>query len=704
MTSVDTNTGLVVAPGFGFGARLAAVEELVATWDLEAAQAAARALLDEPGLPPGDRLTARRLLAETLRELGDLDAAYDLAEAVSTQAEQAYGPADVATVHAWAVLAAVRHDYDEWDAAEALYHRVLDSGVDETDPVTGPEAARVIRLTRVNLALLQRDRGQRPLALAMLNAAYVVHRREYGADDLDTIRIAAELAALHHADGNVPASRRLFTVAHAAARSRLGNRHPFTKAVEWELAAVEPPMPASLIHPVSPAPQAPPEPASAASPGPASAASSERASVASPGPASASRGSASAASPERSSTVSLGPGRSRKLAPSPELAPSSEPAASPRSTPVSPGRTAVSPGSSSTGSLAPARSRGLAPTPEMPPSPRPAPSTEPAVAASPRRAPAVSPRPEERSGGAPPAPPAPSDSTLPDLEAPCNPVAPFDPGDAFDPDDSFDLDAPFDLADPFDVADPFGPDEVDGPDAGFSRSGSGGTPAGTVPVGRPAQVVGAGSVVQGSSGPAAGGPPQVGDARVVGERRVVVPLKAVAGVVVGALVVAAVSVLWPSGDGPDGSPSRAGSNGVATAGRSGAAGSGADGNTGGRGDGNAGGDGSLGNAGSNNGTGNVGQAGGTAGGAAGEQTRVQNLRLQDDGTALAVTWTPLGSTAVVALSRAGGPAVVVAEVPAGTASYVVKGVDPVAAYCVVVGPVDAAVAVTAGTSVCTGRR
>ena len=245
MTSVDTTAGLVPAPEPGFGAPLAAVEELVATWDLHGAQAAARALLDEPALSPDDRLTARRLLAEALRELGDLDAAYDLAEAVAVQAEQAYGPSDVSTVHAWAVLAAVRHDYDEWDAAEALYHRVLDSGVDESDP----EAARVIRLTRVNLALLQRDRGQRPLALAMLNAAYVVHRREYGADDLDTIRIAAELAALHHADGNVPASRRLFTLAHAAARSRLGNRHPFTKAVEWELAAVEPPMPASLLPP-----------------------------------------------------------------------------------------------------------------------------------------------------------------------------------------------------------------------------------------------------------------------------------------------------------------------------------------------------------------------------------------------------------------------------------------------------------------------
>ncbi|MEV0129475.1 tetratricopeptide repeat protein [Dactylosporangium sp. NPDC050688] len=506
MTSVDTTTGLVVAPGFGFGARLAAVEDLVATWDLEGAQAAARALLDEPGLPPGDRLTARRLLAEALRELGELDAAYDLAEAVVTQAEQVYGPTHVATVHAWAVLAAVRHDYDEWDAAEALYHRVLDSGVDETDPVTGPEAARVIRLTRVNLALLQRDRGQRPLALAMLNAAYVVHRREYGADDLDTIRIAAELAALHHADGNVPASRRLFTLAHAAARSRLGNRHPFTKAVEWELAAVEPPMPASLVHPV----------------------------------------------------------------------PATGPAAS-----------------------------------------------------------------------APAASPADATGATEDSEG---------SDDLVDPDDPFDLSAPFDPADSFDPADPADLDELGGPDGGPGGPGPVGSPAGAVPVGGPAEVVAAGPVVQEAAMRHPGG----ADAAVVGERRVVVPLKAVAGVVVGALLVAAVSVFWPSGGAPSsGAADGAGSTGVTTVG-----------------------------------------AGADAGG---EPVRVHDLRLRDDGATLAVTWAALQSRAVVALSRAGEPAVVVAEVPPGTTSYVVKGVDPVAAYCVVVGPVDAAVAVTAGTSVCTAR-
>ena len=166
------------------------------------------------------------------------------------------------------------------------------------------------------------------------------------------------------------------------------------------------------------------------------------------------------------------------------------------------------------------------------------------------------------------------------------------------------------------------------------------------------------------------------------------PLKAVAGLVVGALVIAAVSVFWPSGGAADRSARQpAGATPSVGAGSSAAPvdGAGAAGANGGAGANGAG----------------VGQGGAGAGG---EPVRVQDLRLRDDGTALAVSWTGLQSRAVVALSRAGGPAVVVAEVPPGTTSYVVKGVDPAAAYCVVVGPVDATVAVTPGTSVCTGRR
>lgn len=455
MTGVDTthpgqHPGQHPGPAgrLDVGARLAELERLIARWDFTAAQAAARDLLDEPDLSPDDRLTARRLLAEALRELGDLDAAYDLAEAAVAQAEQAYGPADPATVHALAVLAVVRHDYDEWDAAEALYHRVLDSGVDELGDAS---VCRAVRLARVNLALLQRDRGDRALALTMLNAAYVVHRREYGADDLDTIRIAAELAALHHADGNVNASRRLFTLAHAAARSRLGTRHAFTRAVEWELAAVEPPMPAALA-PVD----------------------QDATDVAAP------------------------------VSPAPVSAP-----------PVS-------------------------------------------------------------SPSAPPAVLAPLPVPMPEVSSP----------------------------------------EVS--------------------------------------------PPEPDVARV--ERRFVVPLQAVAAIVVLALVLAGVSILR---DERAAGPARA--HATQTAGATNPAAT-------------------------------------EPPSPAVEADRVRDLTLRDQGTSLAVSWTGLQAPVVVALSRAGAPAVVLASVPPGTSEFLVRGIEPGVAYCVVVGAVDAAVAMTPATSVCTGER
>jgi len=80
------------------------------------------------------------------------------------------------------------------------------------------------------------------------------------------------------------------------------------------------------------------------------------------------------------------------------------------------------------------------------------------------------------------------------------------------------------------------------------------------------------------------------------------------------------------------------------------------------------------------------------------------VRLRDEGTALAVSWTGLRATVVVALSRDGAPAVVVASVPPDTTEYVVRDVDPAVEYCVVVGPLSDAASLSRATSVCTGRR
>jgi hypothetical protein len=83
---------------------------------------------------------------------------------------------------------------------------------------------------------------------------------------------------------------------------------------------------------------------------------------------------------------------------------------------------------------------------------------------------------------------------------------------------------------------------------------------------------------------------------------------------------------------------------------------------------------------------------------------VHDLTLADGGGTLTVHWAALPVGVVIALSRAGEPPAVVDTVPPGTTEYVVHDVDPKAAYCVVLGPVDEAVSVTAATSVCTGDR
>ncbi|WP_433085175.1 hypothetical protein ACQP1P_09790 [Dactylosporangium sp. CA-052675] len=485
--------------------RLDLVEQLIVGWDFPGARAEVQRLLDEPGLSDDDRLTARRFLAEVLRELGELDAAYDLAEAVASQAERRYGQTDPRTVHAVAVLAAVRHDHDEWDDAERLYHRVLDSGVDEDGH---DSLARAVRLARVNLALLQRDRGETASALALLNAAYVIHRREYGAEDLDTIRIAAELAALLYATGDVLQARRLFTLAHAAARARLGTRHPFTKAVEWELAAVEPPMPSAPIS-------MPPPP------------------------------------------VVVDPVVVRTSTPP---------------TPTSP-----------------------TPTPPIPPPPAPAPRVPPPVDPPPWVSASADP-PPWASAPADPAPWASASADPPPWASASADPAPWASASA-DP-------APWASAPP--------------------------APARRVPA-RPAPA---------RPAPAAGQPSSL---RSMWPLLCLVAL--LAAVFAGLLV-------WHHEGPPD--PFSA--------------------------------------------------SGPTSAASSAAPFTVAGLRIEDGGRELTVTWAALPVSVVIALSRAGGPATVLGTLPPGTTEYVVRDVDPTAAYCVVLGPVDEAVSITPATSACTAGR
>jgi hypothetical protein len=77
--------------------------------------------------------------------------------------------------------------------------------------------------------------------------------------------------------------------------------------------------------------------------------------------------------------------------------------------------------------------------------------------------------------------------------------------------------------------------------------------------------------------------------------------------------------------------------------------------------------------------------------------------LRDDGQSLTVTWAAQRLSVVVALSRAGGTPVVIAALPPGATSYVVRGLERGVQYCVVIGTAADGAAMSAATSVCTRR-
>jgi hypothetical protein len=211
---------------------------------VQARRVLARAVTVAQSARTVDRLavrTARRMLAEVLREAGDVPAAYRISFELSAECDRDLGPRHPATVRARAVLARVVHDLGEFDRAEALYQQVIEAG-------PGGPAGRAVSLTQANLALLHGDRGDLQLARIQLAATYLRHRRAYGLD-VDTVRIGVELAGLHQAAGDLAAARRVLSVAYVACCARLGEQHPLTRSVDHQLAAIEPPIPNAATEP-----------------------------------------------------------------------------------------------------------------------------------------------------------------------------------------------------------------------------------------------------------------------------------------------------------------------------------------------------------------------------------------------------------------------------------------------------------------------
>jgi hypothetical protein len=231
---------------------VARAAQLIASWDYASARTV---LVDAVARLDGadrrdqlDGLSARRMLAEVLRELGELGPAHRMAAGVARACRDRYGIGHPATIRALAVLARILHDRGELDRARRGYEQVIATGTDLDRPAT-----RAVLLTRANLALLHRDQGDTGTAVRELTAAYTLFRRAFGGGDLESIRLAAELGRLYSVLGDLPNARRLLAIAYTGARGELGEEHPLTGAVEAALAEVEPPMPSAPVSAPVPA-------------------------------------------------------------------------------------------------------------------------------------------------------------------------------------------------------------------------------------------------------------------------------------------------------------------------------------------------------------------------------------------------------------------------------------------------------------------
>ncbi|MEN3309792.1 MAG: hypothetical protein V7603_5994 [Micromonosporaceae bacterium] len=222
---------------------------LLARWDFDGARPVLEDLVTRLPVDELDGLSARRMLAEVLRELGETEEAYPLAVEAAHECRRRYGPAHPAAVRAGVVLGTVLHDRGVLAEAERQYQLVIDGGA----KVDGP-AGRALLLAMANLALLHRDRGDADVAVRDLTEAFRVHRATFGSGDPDTIRLAVELGRLHGERGETAQARRVLAAALVTARAALGPDHPLTALVEGGLAAAERP------PPPAPPPSPPPAP------------------------------------------------------------------------------------------------------------------------------------------------------------------------------------------------------------------------------------------------------------------------------------------------------------------------------------------------------------------------------------------------------------------------------------------------------------
>ncbi len=173
-----------------------------------------------------DLADAASLLARVLVALGEPYEARGWAAFAYAAQRRLYGPADARTVVATATLAAVLHRVGSDARAVHLYREVVDhlTGAD------GPDSLRVLA-AQADLATVEHARGDCAAARTRLADAWQRHREVYGDGEVAGIKMLARLGAMERDCGRFTEAQQHFDLARRLSRDHLPPEHPMAAQI-----------------------------------------------------------------------------------------------------------------------------------------------------------------------------------------------------------------------------------------------------------------------------------------------------------------------------------------------------------------------------------------------------------------------------------------------------------------------------------------
>ncbi|MEU6023105.1 tetratricopeptide repeat protein [Micromonospora sp. NPDC047134] len=248
----------------GFGELTDQAHDLVSAGDLVGAQ---RLLADalsgadpRPANATPELAEAAGLHARVLVALGEPHSARGWAAFAYAASTALHGRSDPRTVAAAATLAAVLHRVGSWSRAARLYQDVII----ELTATDGPESLRVLA-AHADLATVEYARGQCQVARDRLQDAWELHREVYGDGHPSGIKMLARLGAMQRDCGQFAEAQDNLALAREFSRRHLAPDDPLTAQVAaLSRAAANPDHvcadtpPVSTQDPVVPAARVPP--------------------------------------------------------------------------------------------------------------------------------------------------------------------------------------------------------------------------------------------------------------------------------------------------------------------------------------------------------------------------------------------------------------------------------------------------------------